>query len=76
MNSFRVAVSACLLTFAVTASAGETKQNHHCKMADGTVDATKTKAECKTAKGKWAKDAPADAAAKPADGTTPPPAAK
>jgi hypothetical protein len=45
-------------------------------MADGTVDATKTKAECKTAKGKWAKDAPADAAAKPADGTTPPPAAK
>lgn len=76
MNSFRIAVSACLLTFAVTASAGETKQNHHCKMADGTTDATKTKRECKAAKGTWAKDAPADAAAKPADAATPPPAAK
>lgn len=78
MNSFRIAVSACLVSFALTASAGETKQNHHCKMADGTMDMAKTKGECKAAKGTWAKDAAGDAAAaKPAPATaTPPPAAK
>jgi hypothetical protein len=39
-----------------------TKQNHHCKQADGTMDMTKTKKACLAGKGTWAKDA-ADAAA-------------
>lgn len=78
MNSFRIAVSACLVSFALTASAGEAKQNHHCKLADGTMDMAKTKRECKAAKGTWAKDAAGagDAAAAKPDAATPPPAAK
>jgi hypothetical protein len=59
------------------------KQNHHCKMADGSMDMAKTKKECKAAKGTWAKDAAEDAKA-PEGKTggaeppapTPPPAAK
>ena len=52
---------------AATSSAGAPVQNHHCKLPDGTMDMAKTKNECKAVKGKWAKDAPADAAAaKPA----------
>ena len=42
-----------------------TPQNHHCKLADGTTDAGKTKKQCLAAKGTWAKDA-ADAQAAPA----------
>ncbi len=37
-------------------------QTHHCKLADGTTDAGKTKKQCLAAKGTWAKDAPAAAA--------------
>ena len=40
-----------------------TKQNHHCKQADGTMDMSKTKKACLADKGTWAKD---DAAAAPA----------
>lgn len=40
-----------------------TPQTHHCKLADGTTDATKTHKQCTAAKGTWAKDAGAAAAA-------------
>jgi hypothetical protein len=40
-----------------------TKQNHHCKLADGTMDMGKTKKACLAAKGTWAKDDAAAAAA-------------
>lgn len=36
-----------------------TRQNHHCKLADGTMDMAKNKKACLAAKGSWAKDAPA-----------------
>ena len=39
------------------------KQTHHCKMADGSMDMAKTKKECRAAKGAWAKDTAAPAAA-------------
>lgn len=46
------------------ANAGDApKQNHHCKLADGTMEMAKTKRECKAAKGTWAKDASAAAPA-------------
>jgi hypothetical protein len=35
---------------------GGSPQTHHCKMPDGTMDMAKTKAQCKAAKGTWAKD--------------------
>jgi hypothetical protein len=51
------------LGLANAAFAGEPpKQNHHCKMPDGTMDMAKTKKECKAAKGTWAKDAKEPAA--------------
>ena len=37
-----------------------TRQNHHCKQADGTMDMNKTKKACVADKGTWLKD---DAAA-------------
>ena len=40
-----------------------TRQNHHCKQADGTMDMGKTKKACLADKGTWLKDA---AAATPA----------
>ena len=43
-----------------------TRQNHHCKQADGTMDMGKTKKACLADKGTWLKDgapaAPAPAA--------------
>ena len=42
-----------------------TRQNHHCKQADGTMDPSKTKKACLADKGTWLKDgaaAPAPAA--------------
>jgi hypothetical protein len=57
---------AIALSFGLSAAAfaGEPpKQNHHCKMPDGSMDMAKTKKECKAAKGTWAKDAPAADAA-------------
>lgn len=44
-----------------------TRQSHHCKQSDGTMDMNKTKKACMADKGTWLKD---DAAA-----TTPAPAA-
>ena len=47
-----VAVALSLGLMAATAGAGEPpKQNHHCKLADGSMDMAKTKKECKAAKG-------------------------
>ena len=34
-----------------------TKQNHHCKQADGSTDMGKTKKACLADKGTWQKDA-------------------
>ena len=34
-----------------------TRQTHHCKMADGTMDMTKTHKACLADKGTWVKDA-------------------
>lgn len=45
------------------AHAAGTAQTHHCKMADGTTDTTKTHKQCTAAKGTWAKDAAAASAA-------------
>ncbi len=60
----------------VALAKGGSPQTHHCKMPDGNMDMAKTKAQCKAAKGKWTKDAPA--AEKPADkpADAPPPAAE
>ena len=52
-----VAVALSLGLMAASARAGEPpKQNHHCKMADGSMDMAKTKKQCKEAKGTWALD--------------------
>ncbi len=42
---------------------GGSKQTHHCKLADGSMDMTKTKKACLADKGTWAKDAAAAPAA-------------
>ena len=33
-----------------------TRQTHHCKQADGTIDMNKTRKACLAGKGTWAKD--------------------
>jgi len=43
-----------------------TRQNHHCKQADGTMDMSKTKKACMADKGTWLKDDAAAAAPAPA----------
>lgn len=60
-------VSAALVTGSSLALAAGKHQNHHCKLADGTMDTAKTKKACLAAKGTWVKDAPAagDAASAP-----------
>jgi Spy/CpxP family protein refolding chaperone len=60
-------VSAALVTASSMALAAGTRQNHHCKMADGSMDMAKNKKACLAAKGTWTKDAPpaADAASAP-----------
>lgn len=40
-----------------------TRQNHHCKQSDGTMDMGKTKKACLADKGTWLKDAQPGAAA-------------
>lgn len=67
-KALRIAIMAgSLLSFGTAFAKGAVpKQNHHCKLADGSMDMGKTKAQCKAAKGTWAKDAPA-AEAKPAE---------
>ena len=57
---------------AAPAKATGTRQNHHCKQADGTMDMAKTKKACLAAKGTWVKDAAAaDAAPAPAASAAP-----
>ena len=65
-NLLRIAlVSASLacstVAFAQTAASAPakgtgTRQNHHCKQADGTIDMSKTKKACLAGKGTWLKD--------------------
>ena len=43
-----------------------TRQNHHCKQADGSMDTSKTKKACMADKGTWLKDDAAAAAPVPA----------
>ena len=38
-------------------------QTHHCKLADGSMDMSKSKKQCTTSKGTWVKDAAAGAVA-------------
>ena len=40
-----------------------TRQTHHCKLSDGTMDMGKTKKACVADKGTWAKDGAASSAA-------------
>jgi len=42
-----------------------TRQNHHCKQSDGTMDTSKTKKACLADKGTWLKDGAATAAPTP-----------
>ena len=76
-NLLRIALVSAALASGTLAFAGNkdaspakgtgTHQNHHCKLADGTMDMGKTKKACLADKGTWLKDAkPADAAAAPA----------
>lgn len=72
-NLIRVAlVSASLAcgsaAFAADAASAPAKgkgsaQTHHCKLADGSMDMTKTKKACMADKGTWAKDGAAAPAA-------------
>ncbi len=43
-----------------------TRQTHHCKQSDGTMDASKTKKACLADKGTWLKDSAAATATAPA----------
>ena len=43
-----------------------TRQNHHCKQSDGSMDMTKTKKACLADKGTWLKDGAAATAPAPA----------
>ena len=43
-----------------------TRQTHHCKQADGTMDMSKTRKACLADKGTWAKDDASAAAPAPA----------
>ena len=48
-----------------------TRQNHHCKLADGTMDMSKTKKACLAGKGTWLKDGAAATAPAPAASAAP-----
>ena len=58
-KSVRIALVAAAFALPSLALAKGTTQTHHCKMPDGTMDATKTHKQCTAAKGTWVKDAPA-----------------
>ena len=62
MHTSKLLCTLSLLASTAAFAGSVPKQNHHCKMADGTMDMAKTKRECRAAKGKWAKDAAAAAA--------------
>jgi hypothetical protein len=63
---FRLALVSAMLAGGATAFAATsasapakgtgTRQTHHCKQADGTMDMNKTKKACLADKGTWAKD--------------------
>ena len=57
------AVAAANAKDAASAPAGGTRQTHHCKQSDGSMDMGKTKKACLAAKGTWLKDAQSGAAA-------------
>jgi hypothetical protein len=79
MKTFLVACVAFGMLGSVAFAGEPPKQNHHCKLADGSMDMAKTKKECKAAKGTWAKDAATAGDAKAPDaktGDAAPPAAK
>ena len=73
-NLFRIALISATLTCSASAFAdapaaasapakkGGSHQTHHCKLADGTMDMSKTRKACLAEKGTWAKDAAAAAA--------------
>ena len=74
MNLLRVALvsaafSGATVAFAADTSASApakgtgTRQTHHCKLSDGTMDMGKTKKACVADKGTWAKDGAASSAA-------------
>jgi hypothetical protein len=66
----KILIAALLLSSSAFAKTGS-PQTHHCEV-DG-AEVAKTKKDCKSAKGKWAKGAPAGAAtsATPAPATPP-----
>lgn len=81
-NLLRIALVSAVLACATTAFAqtkdaapakgAGTRQNHHCKQSDGSMDMSKTKKACLADKGTWFKDAqPAGAAAAPAASAAP-----
>jgi hypothetical protein len=83
-NLLRIALVSAVLASGTLAFAGTkdaapakgTRQNHHCKLADGSMDMSKTKKACLADKGTWLKDAkPADAASAAAPVPAPAPAA-
>jgi hypothetical protein len=74
MNLLRVALVSAALAGGTMAFAADTKdaapakgtgtrQTHHCKQSDGSMDMGKTKKACLADKGAWVKDAAASSAA-------------
>ncbi|MFT4198630.1 MAG: hypothetical protein QM601_12115 [Pseudoxanthomonas sp.] len=67
----QVASIGAVLAFGATAVQAKnhgagTPQTHHCKLTDGSTDASKTHKQCTAAKGTWTKDAASASAAVPA----------
>ena len=56
-NALQLTSLGLVLAVSSAAYAKGTPQTHHCKMADGTTDTSKTHKQCTAAKGTWAKDA-------------------
>ena len=76
-NALQLASLGLVLAVSSTAYAKGTPQTHHCKMADGTMNTSKTHKQCTAAKGTGAKDAAAPKAdAAPAAARAAAPAAK
>jgi len=59
-----IAVATCSSGYALAAGTAPV-QNHHCKLADGSMDMKKTHKECTAAKGKWVKDEASPGATRP-----------
>lgn len=80
-NLLRIALVSASLACGTVAFAGTpasapakgtgTHQNHHCKLADGTMDMSKTKKACLAGKGTWLKDGAAAPAPAPAASAAP-----